>query len=241
MSWRLNQWWRSLLTLTFVTRFWWGKVDSVKHVSGNVAYNKTANHGPDPWRFPSERAIDGNHDPEMGRGSCVWPHDGDRRVLPWWQVDLGDTYVVISVRITNRNRDRRKLQPYCQPTNRINTLRPRQNGHQFADDILKCIFLNINVWIPIEISPKFVPKGTINNIPSLVQIMAWRRSGDKPSSEPMMIRLPTHICVTRPQWVKWTVEVCLDIRLIKGYWAKLKAQSSRLFFFIIHQIMASAF
>ena len=31
--------------------------------------------------------------------------------------------------------------------------------------------------------------------------MAWRRSGDKPLSEPMMVRLPTHICVTRPQWV----------------------------------------
>ena len=31
--------------------------------------------------------------------------------------------------------------------------------------------------------------------------MAWRRSGDKPLSETMMIILPTHICVTRPQWV----------------------------------------
>ena len=55
--------------------------------------------------------------------------------------------------------------------------------------------------ISIKISLKFVPKGPINNIPSLVQIMAWRRSGDKPLSEPMMVCLPTHICVTRPQWV----------------------------------------
>ena len=31
--------------------------------------------------------------------------------------------------------------------------------------------------------------------------MAWRRPGDKPLSEPMMVRLLTHICVTRPQWV----------------------------------------
>ena len=31
--------------------------------------------------------------------------------------------------------------------------------------------------------------------------MAWRRPGDKPLSEPMMVSLPTHICVTRPQWV----------------------------------------
>ena len=40
---------------------------------------------------------------------------------------------------------------------------------------------------------KFVPKGSINNIPALVQIMAWRRSGDKPLSEPMMVSLQTHI------------------------------------------------
>ena len=31
--------------------------------------------------------------------------------------------------------------------------------------------------------------------------MAWRRPGDKPLSEPMMVSLLTHICVTRPQWV----------------------------------------
>ena len=83
----------------------------------------------------------------------------------------------------------------------INTLRPRQNGRHFADDIFKRIFLNENVWIPIKISLKFVHKGPIINIPALVQIMAWRRSGDKPLSEPMMVSLPTHICVTRPQWV----------------------------------------
>ena len=67
----------------------------------------------------------------------------------------------------------------------INSLRPRQNGRHFADAILKCISLIENVGIPIKISPKFVPKGPINNFPALVQIMAWRRSGDKPLSEPM--------------------------------------------------------
>ena len=63
-------------------------------------------------------------------------------------------------------------------------------------------FLNENASIAIKISLKFVPKGPINNIPVLVQIMAWRRPGDKPLSEPMMVSLLTHICVTRPQWVK---------------------------------------
>ena len=84
----------------------------------------------------------------------------------------------------------------------IVTLRPRQNGRYFADDIFKCIFLNENVWIPIEISQTFVPKGSINYNPALLQIMAWRRPGDKPLSEPMMVSSLTHICVTRPQWVK---------------------------------------
>ena len=83
-----------------------------------------------------------------------------------------------------------------------NTLRPRQNGRHFADDVFKCIFFNENVWISLKISLKFVPKGPINNIPSLVQIMAWHRMGGKPLSEPVMVRLLTHICVTRPQWVK---------------------------------------
>ena len=66
----------------------------------------------------------------------------------------------------------------------INTLRPRQNGRHFADDTFKRIFMNENVKISINISLKFVPKGLINNIPALVQIMAWRRPVDKPLSEP---------------------------------------------------------
>ena len=85
----------------------------------------------------------------------------------------------------------------------INTLRPRQNGRHFPDDIFKWIFFNENVWISINFSLKYVSRGPINNVPTLVQVMAWRRPGDKPLSEPMMVRLPTHICVTRPQWVKY--------------------------------------
>ena len=84
----------------------------------------------------------------------------------------------------------------------INTLRPRQDGRHFANDIFKCIFLNENVWIEMKISFDFVPKGSINTIPALVQIMSWRRPGDKPLSEPVMVSLLTHICVTRPQWIK---------------------------------------
>ena len=78
------------------------------------------------------------------------------------------------------------------PKHNVNTLRSRQDGRRFADNIFKCIFLNENVWIPIKISLKFVPRGPISNIPALVQII----------SEAITVNLVTHICVTRPQWVK---------------------------------------
>ena len=91
---------------------------------------------------------------------------------------------------------------------KLNTLRPRQDGRHFPDDILKCIFLTENLWNSLTVSLKCVRKIRINNIPSLVQIIAWHRPGDKPLSEPMIVILLTHICVPRPQWVNWqTVRV----------------------------------
>ena len=71
---------------------------------------------------------------------------------------------------------------------RVNTLWPRQNGHHFADDI-----------------------------PALVQVMAWCCPGNKPLSEAIMISFPMHICVTGPQWVKfYTVlsTICSDVFII---------------------------
>ena len=61
----------------------------------------------------------------------------------------------------------------------INTSRPRQNVHHFPDDNIQMHFLewkcmNFTIKIPL----RFVPKGAINNIPALVQIMAWHRPGD---------------------------------------------------------------
>ena len=81
----------------------------------------------------------------------------------------------------------------------VNPLRPRRNRRHAPDDIFKCILLNENVLISIEISLNFVHTGPLNNIPALVQIMARRRAGDKPLSEQMLFRSLTHICVTRPQ------------------------------------------
>ena len=57
------------------------------------------------------------------------------------------------------------------------------------DAIFQATYSTVFSWLKmyeLKISLKNVPKGPINNIPSLVQIMAWRRPGDKSLSEPMM-------------------------------------------------------
>ena len=56
--------------------------------------------------------------------------------------------------------------------------------HWGLDNIFKRIFLNVNIWISLKISPNCVHKVPINNIPL---------------SEPMVVSLLMHICVTRPQ------------------------------------------
>ena len=63
---------------------------------------------------------------------------------------------------------------------KIDSLGPRQNGRHFAHDILECIFCNENIWILIEISVKFVPKGPIDNDSPLIQVMTWHQRGPKP-------------------------------------------------------------
>ena len=94
--------------------------------------------------------------------------------------------------------------PYTLNRRIMNTFRPRKMTFSNA-------FLKENIWMLIKISLKFVPRVRINNIPALVQIMARRRPGDKPLSEPIMVSALVHICVTRPQsvksqnWVIWNL------------------------------------
>ena len=69
------------------------------------------------------------------------------------------------------------------------------------------IFLNDNVRISIKISLKFVSKGPIDSIRALVQIMAWRRSGDKPLSELI------YQFMGRSAWIQWTGVLKVLLRL----------------------------
>ena len=68
----------------------------------------------------------------------------------------------------------------------IDTLRPRQNGCQFADDIFKRIYLNEKYCVLIQISQKVAPKVPVNDVPALAKMMACRRAGDTPLSEPIV-------------------------------------------------------
>ena len=74
--------------------------------------------------------------------------------------------------------------------------------------ILQTTFSNAFSWKCMNCESNFAKvcsRGLIDNIPAFVQIMAWCLPGDKPWSESMMVRLPTHICVTRPQEVKYSI------------------------------------
>ena len=101
----------------------------------------------------------------------------------------------------------------------LNSLRPRQDRRHFADDVFKCNFVNENVWITITISLKFVPKGPINNIPALVQIMAWRRTGDKPLSEQMRTQF-------NDAYMRHLASMCLTLFLC-GHFEMILAKGSK--------------
>ena len=75
-----------------------------------------------------------------------------------------------------------KWRPYCLKTKMAAILSHDKKAAIFPDNIFEWIFWNENVWISINISLKFVPRGPINNIPTLLQVMAWRQPGDKPLS-----------------------------------------------------------
>ena len=68
----------------------------------------------------------------------------------------------------------------------LNSSPPGKNGGHFTQVIFKCIFMNGKMCILIPISLKFVPRGPIDNMSALVQLIAWHQTGEKPLSEPLL-------------------------------------------------------
>ena len=126
-----------------------------------------------------------------GSNLCMW-----RLFLPqWWQCRIHHFNQSLLVN---------SLNPFGRCIRCIGSRHLLYWGRYKMDTISQTIFSNefcIMKWIPIKLSLKFVPMCPIKNIPVLVHIMAWRRPGDKPLYEPLMVNLPTHKCVTRPQCV----------------------------------------
>ena len=119
----------------------------------------------------------------------------------------------------------------------IKTLRPRQNGCHFPNGIFKRIFSEFKMC---KFPQKFVPKGPMNNMPALVQIMAWRRTGDKPLSEPMMVRSPTHTGVIWPEWVNFAKSAKRsNYDLLKWKLCKTKTMWQLLLWFSMARILGS--
>ena len=117
---------------------------------------------------------------------------------------------------------------------KLNMLRTKKNCHHFADDNFKCIFMN-GMY---ECRLKCHWFCWINNITALVHIMTWRRSGDKPLSEPMMVSLLTHICVIWPQWSdgSWTythVFIVMEQRFIIAIWQDRISTRLSIFFQVL--------
>ena len=117
----------------------------------------------------------------MDHVTCIQPEDGM----------LDGAIITACCSILNflhaGNRD--KNMPISEVSNEINInkLRLRQNCNYLAGIYFNCIFLNENVYISVQIPVKFVPKGLTDNGLALVQLIAWRQTGDKPLFEPVMV------------------------------------------------------
>ena len=73
----------------------------------------------------------------------------------------------------------------CKHMGDYNNLTPPPPGRHFVRRHYRMIFLSENDIIPIRISLKFVLRSPIDNKSALVQVMARRRTGDKPLPDPM--------------------------------------------------------
>ena len=98
----------------------------------------------------------------------------------------------------------------------VHTAVPRENNEH------GCVYLRCRAVCKLP--------GCVEGHPwTLVDTMAWRPTGDKPSPEPMIITLLTHVCVTRPQWLKTaniTSEIIFETRCI---WNILSTHLSSIF------------
>ena len=108
-------------------------------------------------------------------------------------------------------------------THPVNKLRAKENGPYFWENTFKCIPLNANYCIFAEISHKFPSKGQTNNNSTLVQVMAWCRTGNKPLPEPMLTNI-SHTIWHR-QLIASAVTNCSEIEIQTNLFNQLNSST----------------
>ena len=68
----------------------------------------------------------------------------------------------------------------------LDSLRPRQNGCHFADDVFKFIILGDKISVWTNISLAFISKISSDDKPALAQVMPRRCASDEPLSESLV-------------------------------------------------------
>ena len=134
-----------------------------------------AGYSPVPGEFPAQRPVTQSFDVFLG---LHLNKRLNKQSSGWWFETLSHPLWRHSNGFTSLN----------QWNNSI-THRDRHKMTANSQTTFSNAFLNENVRISLKVSLKFVPDVPIDNIPVLVRRMAWRRPGDKPLSEPMMVRL----------------------------------------------------
>ena len=145
--------------------------------------NSTVCSGRDQRKHQSSTSV------ALVRGIHRWPMDSPhrgpimRKVFPFNDIIMSLHHYAVLLQSAELPQLELHLQWTQQPTSHFSSLPPLDKMATSLADIFKCIFLNGNDRIPIRISMRFVPRSPIDNKPVLVQVMAWRRTGDKPLPE----------------------------------------------------------
>ena len=95
-------------------------------------------------------------------------------------------------------------------------------------DILRTTHSNGFTWNTVFISLNFFPKGPIENMSALVQVMAWRQTGHKPYLDWLWLSSFTYVCHLGPVFISdktsyrtisWSIEVAkLGSWIIASFW-----------------------
>eukprot|EP00795_Rhopilema_esculentum_P007212 gene7212-12892_t len=76
----------------------------------NVAYGKQSKQSSDMHSYTSaDKAVDGNRNSNLDSRFCASTTDSDQ---PWWEVDLGQSFLIAGIQITNRDTHLERLRDF---------------------------------------------------------------------------------------------------------------------------------